>query len=299
MFVSFHPSVGGIERNPVATTLTPRPFLARHEFLLRRLHSLSGLIPVGAFMTVHLLANASVLESPGAFQRTVYQIHSLGKLLPIVEWGFIFLPILFHAILGLVIVFSGKMNTSTYRYANNTRYTLQRITGVIAFVFIMWHVFHMHGWFHAEAWLKNVATPLGGHQFRAYSASSTLGEAMTASMIIPMLYALGVLSSVFHLANGLWTMGITWGVWTSPAAQRRATWVCSLAGVVLAVIGMSALYGAVTVDPVRAVEIEVKMYEAKVASGEIMPNEHKRARGVDAMSEEGDSDVSGSPPAAH
>ena len=51
-----------------------------------------------AFMTVHLLANASVLESPGTFQRAVYQIHSLGKLLPVVEWGFIFLPILFHAI---------------------------------------------------------------------------------------------------------------------------------------------------------------------------------------------------------
>ena len=27
-------------------------------------------------------------------------------------------------------------------------------------------------------------------------------------------------------ANGLWTMGITWGVWTSPAAQRRANYVC-------------------------------------------------------------------------
>ena len=91
-----------------------------------------------------------------------------------------------------------------------------------------------------------------------------------------MLYAVGVLSCVFHLANGIWTMGITWGVWTSPAAQRRANWVCSLAGVVLAVVGMSALYGAVTVDPVRAVKVEDKMYEAKVASGEIVPNEHKR-----------------------
>ena len=171
----------------MATSSTPRPFLARHEFLIRRLHSLSGLIPVGAFMTVHLLANASVLESPGTFQRAVYQIHALGSMLPVVEWCFIFLPILFHALFGIVIVFSGQMNTGSYRYASNYRYTLQRITGVLAFLFIIWHVFHMHGWFHADVWLSNVADPLGGHKFRAFSAPSTLGAAMTASVIIRII----------------------------------------------------------------------------------------------------------------
>jgi len=273
----FSPILGGIERNPVANTSTSRSIFARHEFLIRRLHSLTGLIPVGAFMTVHLLTNASVLEGPGTFQGMVYRIHSLGSLLPIVEWGFIFLPILFHAILGFVIIFGGKMNYGTYRYGGNLRYTLQRITGIIAFLFIMWHVFHMHGWFHTEAWLANVAEPMGGHQFRAYSAASTLGEAMTASVVIPILYGIGVLSSIFHFANGIWTMGITWGVWTSAAAQRRANWVCSAAGLFLAFVGMSALYGAVTVDQAESVKIEDKMYKAKVAAGEVRENEHKRA----------------------
>ena len=27
--------------------------------------------------------------------------------------------------------------------------------------------------------------------------------------IVPVLYTVGVLSCVFHLANGVWTMGIT------------------------------------------------------------------------------------------
>ena len=115
-----------MEGNTVATTSNPRPFVARHEFFLRRLHSLTGLIPVGAFMTVHLVANASILESPGAFQRTVYQIHSLSGLLPVVEWGFIFLPILFHGLFGLIIIRSGLMNTGTYLYASNVRYMMQR-----------------------------------------------------------------------------------------------------------------------------------------------------------------------------
>ena len=54
-------------------------FLVRNEFLIRRLHSFRGLIPVGAYMVIHLLTNASVLDSPATFQRTVYTIHSLGK----------------------------------------------------------------------------------------------------------------------------------------------------------------------------------------------------------------------------
>src|SRR6186997_3187330 len=107
--------------------------MARHEFLIRRLHSLSGLIPVGAYMVVHLLTNASVVDSPNAFQRAVYQIHSFGGLLPAIEWIFIFIPILFHAIIGVVIIRGGLPNSGTYRYGKNIRYTLQRATGMIAF----------------------------------------------------------------------------------------------------------------------------------------------------------------------
>src|SRR5690349_16494784 len=83
-------------------------FLVRHDFLLRRLHSLSGLIPVGAYMVVHLLTNASVLESAAKFQDNVYTIHSLGRALPVVEWVFIFIPLLFHALFGMVIIASGS-----------------------------------------------------------------------------------------------------------------------------------------------------------------------------------------------
>ena len=39
-------------------------YLARHEFLIRRLHSLSGLVPVGAYMVIHLLpANVGFVDA--------------------------------------------------------------------------------------------------------------------------------------------------------------------------------------------------------------------------------------------
>ena len=77
-------------------------------------------------------------NGPGTFQTNVYKIHSLGPLLPLVEWTFIFIPILFHAIVGVAIVRRRWCPTPrNYPYGANCRYTLQRWTGMIAFVFIM------------------------------------------------------------------------------------------------------------------------------------------------------------------
>jgi len=264
--------------------LAPRgSFLERNEFLLRRLHSLSGIVPVGAYMVVHLVTNASVLDSPATFQRSVYSIHSLGAMLPVVEWVFIFLPLLYHAIYGVLITRGALPNSSTYKYTNNVRYTLQRATGMIAFLFIMWHVFHMHGWFHADAWMQSVAEPLGGGKFRAYNATSTAAEAMQMSAVVPILYAIGVLSCVFHLANGIWTFGITWGLWVTPAAQRWANAFCLVFGIALAAVSMGALggftfkyRGADEIAKIRAEEDQ--MYEKRVEVGDIDPNDHKRKR---------------------
>jgi succinate dehydrogenase / fumarate reductase cytochrome b subunit len=86
---------------------------------------------------------------------------------------------------------------------------------------------------------------------------------------------------VFHFANGLWTMGITWGVWTSPLAQKRALRVCMTFGVLLAAVTVGALYGMVKsgngAGLEKAIAVEDRMYKAKVETGEIEPNVHKRA----------------------
>lgn len=256
-------------------------FFAKHEFLIRRLHSLTGLVPVGAYMVVHLVVNASLLNGPGTFQANVYQIHSLGKLLPFVEWLFIFLPILFHALIGVWIVTTGRSNTSAYNYAANWRYSLQRWTGMIAFVFIFFHVFHLHGWFHADWWRLSVAEPLGMAQFRPYNAGSSLASALTG-FFWPVFYVTGVGASVFHLANGIWTMGITWGVWITPGAQRKALQACAVGGVLLLLVGLSGLGAALTTDLEKARDIENSMYEAREQAAEVLPAPHKRSISPDA-----------------
>ena len=230
-------------------------FLRRHQFLILRLHSLSGLLPVGAYMCVHLATNASVLAGAGTFQDNVDKIHSLGPVLPLVEWMFIFLPIIFHALVGVLIIRSGLSNTSSYPLVGNVRYTLQRATAWIALFFIFYHVFQLHGWFHADWWHAKVAAPLGGGQFDADAATSSTALALK-SVVVRIFYAIGVLSCVYHLANGLWTMGITWGVWTTPAAQRRANYLCAAFGLLMAVVGLSALVGMSSVDLEKARAVE-------------------------------------------
>lgn len=241
-------------------------FWGRNEFLIRRLHSLTGLIPVGAYMVVHLVTNASVLEGPGKFQQQVYLIHSLGAVLPVVEWVFIFLPIIFHGVVGLFITAEMIPNNATYQYTSNFRYTMQRVTGMIAFAFIAWHVFHMHGWFHAEWWASNVSGPLGGANFDPYNAASSAALAMRSPLAI-VIYTIGVLACVYHLANGIWTMGITWGLWTTPNAMRRALVGSAVFGVLLAAVSVAAIAGMVNVDVDEARAHEQRMMEARIEDG--------------------------------
>jgi succinate dehydrogenase / fumarate reductase cytochrome b subunit len=214
----------------------------KYYFLIRRLHSLTGLVPVGVFLVIHLSTNATVL-APGPagseFQRSVERIHALGPLLVPVEIVGIFLPLLFHALLGFQIIFTAQSNAQQYRYGSNIRYTLQRATGVIAFVFILYHVWQMH-------WLGK---EFGGGSFRVRDdnglplAATTTAAAIQAVWWIAPIYAIGVVSAVYHLANGIWTSLITWGITIRPRSQQVAGYVCAAFGIVLSLVGLGALSG--------------------------------------------------------
>jgi succinate dehydrogenase / fumarate reductase cytochrome b subunit len=256
--------------------LGPASPFGRYDFLIRRVHSLTGLIPIGAYLVFHLATNASIIDGLAAYQHRADQIHQLGPTtIFVLEWLFIFLPILFHGLIGMVIVARGDRNVGTYTYGGNVRYTLQRATGVIALFFILWHVFHMHGWIRAEWWLKDIAIPLGGHRFNPEDAY-TAAVAIQSSWLVIAIYAIGVLACVYHLANGIWTMGITWGVWTSPKAQSWAKIPCVAFGLLLAVLGLGSLYGMVVATPeptttvkaeVGSGKSEVGRWKAEVGSG--------------------------------
>ena len=69
-------------------------FDQKHHFLLRKLHSLSGIIPIGAFLIEHLLTNSLAFAGPERFNKAVHGIHELPWLLALEVFG-IFLPLAF------------------------------------------------------------------------------------------------------------------------------------------------------------------------------------------------------------
>jgi succinate dehydrogenase / fumarate reductase cytochrome b subunit len=83
------------------------------SFIWRKLHSLLGIVPIGAFLLEHLLSNFEALKGPLAYGAQVKFLNSL-PLVRILEWVFIFLPILYHAFYGLYIWLRGKSNIVYY-----------------------------------------------------------------------------------------------------------------------------------------------------------------------------------------
>lgn len=207
----------------------------KYYFLIRRLHSLSGIVPVGAFLCVHLLTNASILAARDGsqFQSAVDRIHSLGPLLVPVEITFIFVPLLFHTLVGLLIWRTSSSNAQHYRKFSNVRYTLQRTTGILAAIFIVYHLWQMH-------WLGQ---PFGGGLFDAHAAASSAATALQSAWWVKLVYGLGVAVCVFHFANGIWTSLITWGITIRPRTQQVSGYVCAIVGVILLMLGLGALRG--------------------------------------------------------
>ena len=240
---------------PLASPASP---LTRYHFLLRRLHSLSGILPVGLFVIMHLFTNAQLLwgqeEGPAGhshFQHEVDFIHSMPALLfiEIALWG----SIGFHAVLGFYYTFSGKHNVKSYKYKGNYRYLLQRITGILALIFIFLHIatlrwrWDIFGWF----------TPFWAHG--GVVDGEMIGEdvpmsipytayALQISWIVVAFYFVGVMSVVYHWANGLWTAAISWGITTSEAAMKRWGFACFGLFVALTVFFLAAMGGALKYD---------------------------------------------------
>ena len=184
------------------------------HFLLRRLHSLTGLL-FGGYLIVHLLVNATLIEGGNIYQMQVDKIHSLPLLIA-VEWALIFLPLLFHIVYGTWITVTGQPNNGSYPYFRNGFYLLQRISAVILIAFIAFHVLGMKGLLGVSlSFDSSNATASVAHHFHSHW------------WIGYVIYPIGILASCYHLANGFWAAAITWGLTVSADAQRRWGWVCT------------------------------------------------------------------------
>jgi len=200
-------------------------------FVLRKLHQLTGILPLGIFLLEHFYTNSKALTGPGDFNNAVKDLQSIPYIL-FVEIGGIFIPLLYHAIYGLVITMEARPNNLAYPYARNWFYTIQRITGIILFFFITFHVLNF----------RFGLVPGLNTQSVAHHVDEAFNIVAREFRMIPIfiIYMIGITSTVWHLANGLWLFLVDWGITIGERAQRLTGYACIAFGVVLLLVGINA-----------------------------------------------------------
>jgi succinate dehydrogenase / fumarate reductase cytochrome b subunit len=222
-------------------TLSPS-LVDRHHFLLRRLHSLTGIVPVGVFLINHLLTNATAWLGAGKFHEHVAWINEMPFVLAIELFG-IWLPLAFHGGYGVYIALQGKGNAHQYPYMDNWRYSLQRVTAWITLVFIIIHLLHFR-----FAYLLGQPEYKDAADFYLFTAER-FHDLWLPLWLWLVIYVVGTAAAVFHFCNGIVTFCISWGITVNDSSRRYVGYAAAVLGVVLMVWGMLSLWAFAT-DPV-------------------------------------------------
>ena len=198
------------------------------SFVLRRLHSLTGIVPVGAFLFEHILiSNSTAISGPSAYARQVSFLANLPLVFFLELFG-IWLPIAYHGLYGVYIWYRGEANTAAYPWSGNWMYTLQRWSGAIAFVYIAWHTYTMR------------FTGIDLHDDPAASFAKVAHEVHNPWLMA--FYVIGLIAASWHLAYGVWLFCAKWGIVSGDRAQRGLLRLCLAFFALMTVVGLASLY---------------------------------------------------------
>jgi succinate dehydrogenase cytochrome b subunit len=199
------------------------------SFILRRLHSLTGIIPVGAFLFEHILISNSTAigqNGPAAYARQVSFLANLPMVFFLELFG-IWIPIAYHALYGFYIWYRGEGNSIAYPWTGNWMYTAQRWTGGIAFAYIVWHTYTMR------------FTGVDLHAVPEASFGKVQLEVFHTSYFL--FYAVGLIAASWHFAYGIWLFCAKWGIVSGDKAQKRLLALCLAFFCVLSAAGLASL----------------------------------------------------------
>jgi succinate dehydrogenase / fumarate reductase, cytochrome b subunit len=200
-------------------------------FLLRKLHQLTGIVPLGAFFLVHMYTNSTALNGAKVFNEHVTGIHEMPYLLFVEVLG-IFVPLMFHSIYGIIISGEAKHNVLSYGYGRNWFYFFQRITGIYLFFFLLFHILNFR--FGLIPGLNLV--PVAGNADQAFAIVSREFQIPWVLAV----YILGVLATAWHLAYGLFLFAVDWGIVIGQKAQRVTLYASISLAVFLGAVGVNA-----------------------------------------------------------
>jgi len=199
----------------------PAAVFAPHS-LARRLFSLSGVVPLGAFLVLHAATNFRAVRGEAAFLAAV-RLHERIPALPLVEAVFVFAPLTVHAALGLWLVAARRPLHEPTPYPGGVRAAM-RVTGVLVAAYLAMHLSEL--------------------RFRAPGVRPTGGELLTVlasdlsatSHGVPwrgIAYLLGTGCATFHFSAGLWGFFATTSAGSRMRERKWAAYCLAAAGAFL------------------------------------------------------------------
>lgn len=197
------------------------------SFWLRRLHSLSGIVPIGFFLLEHFVSNAFATNGPVPYGDQVKFLTGI----PFVEWVeaiFIWIPIAYHGFYGLYIWWRGEANVTYYPWSGNWLYSAQRYTGILAFLYIGWHTYTMRF--------------SGLHLIGNASMAFAKVQAEMQHPYAVAFYVVGIIAASWHFSYGIWLFCAKWGI---TAGERSRKWLgaaCFVLAITLIAVGIYTIW---------------------------------------------------------
>lgn len=188
-----------------------------HPEILRKLHSFTGLLPLGAYLLFHayeqFAARGGRVEAVARLDRTTSA--------PL-EVLCVLLPLLVHAALGVRLARLRRVQAlaasvevdASFPYASANFRSLQLWSGVLSAAFLVWHV--------AGVWVPRVVAerPAAGYGAMVDHAATVTRAA---------LYVLGTSAVCVHFGQGLSAVFLRYQILSiSPRAVRVACTVLAL-----------------------------------------------------------------------
>ena len=205
----------------------------RENYALHKIHSITGVIPVGFYLAQHLTLNSFTLAGADAYNGVIKFFEGLPKHLLYGLKAVIWLSLIFHALYGFAIVGRAKYyrSPSSPTYAENRYFQFQRWSGIFVAVFLVYHLA-----------TTSIANTVSGPESTIYY-QNWAAKLSSFGYLILVFYALGIIAAAYHFSYGIWSFCIRWGLTVSEAAQKRIYKFSGAAFVGLSVLGLLALAG--------------------------------------------------------
>ena len=204
----------------------PSSAAARSSFFQARLASFLAVLPLGGWTFVHLWHNLAAFQGAEAWESAV-----TGYAHPVAEaitGVVVLLPLALHTAWGLGRLATSRPNNLSYRLYGNLKYLLQRIAALGVLLFLGAHL-----------WLALIRPRLvEGHA----EPFVHIAETMHSHAPTLVVYLLGTLGTCYHLANGVQTACMGWGVVSSQRALRRLEGLTISLFLLLLAMSWAAIY---------------------------------------------------------